>query len=244
MIDNIFGRHKVLSVTPQQMKRDNTSFNLVSQNLTSFNNDSISLINPNIMGSIPTNILGSSGVASIGSIPDSSRKSPTQQIMELGKKYKIPYSGNISTYQQQVIKAVIMHKAIQYDVPLNVALGICGNESSWSMWSNVSSGKLEQCKNIRSGKLSSSDWGAMQINDKAHPEAFPRAKLDLEFNIDYGLRFLSKKNNKVSGDLKLGFGDWDRTIASYNLGHNPTTQKDYEIAKNYVSRVKNKSLRV
>ena len=51
------------------------------------------------------------------------------------------------------------------------------------------SGKLTEGKNVRNGVLSSTDWGAMQINDKAHPKAFPRAKHDLEYNIDYGLNF-------------------------------------------------------
>ena len=173
------------------------------------------------------------------------KKSPTQQILDLGKKYNIPYKGeNINTYQSRVLKSVIMHKAMEHGIPMNVALGIAGNESGWKMWSDPNKGKLVEGKNIRNGSVSSTDWGAMQINDKAHPKAFPRAKYDLEYNIDYGLSFLANRSKKIQGDLNLGFGTWDRTIASYNLGHNPSDASDYEIAKKYVSRVKSNSLKV
>lgn len=248
MIGNIFGKNNILSVTPEQMQKAVNTPSFLQNNLPSFQSDSFSIFNSNINGSIPTSIFDNSfnsnktSNISLESLPDKSRMSPTSQIMELGKKYQIPYSGDINKYQKEVIKNIIIHKAIQYDIPLNVALGICGNESSWSMWSDPKSGKLEQCKNMRDGALNSSDWGAMQINDKAHPKAFPRAKYDLEYNIEYGLKFLANRSDKASGNLNLGFGNWDRTVASYNLGHNPTSQRDYQIAQNYVSRVKKKSL--
>lgn len=248
MIGNIFGKNNILNVTPEQMQKAVSTPALQQNNLPSFKNDIFSTFNSNIKGSIPTSIFDNSfnsnktSNISLESLPDKSRMSPTSQIIELGKKYQIPYTGDINKYQKEVIKNIIIHKAIQYDIPLNVALGICGNESSWSMWSDPKSGKLEQCKNMRDGSLNSSDWGAMQINDKAHPKAFPRAKYDLEYNIEYGLKFLANRNDKVSGNMNLGFGNWDRTVASYNLGHNPTSQRDYQIAQNYVSRVKKKSL--
>lgn len=248
MIGNVFGKNNILNVTPEQMQRVITNPVSTKVQTPFFKNDNLSLLNPNVMGSVPNSSIFDTfhsnklSNTTLESLPDKSRMSPTSQIMELGKKYQIPYSGDINKYQKEVIKNIIIHKAIQYDIPLNVALGICGNESSWSMWSDPKSGKLEQCKNIRNGVLSSSDWGAMQINDKAHPRAFPRAKYDLEYNIEYGLKFLANRSDKASGNLNLGFGDWDRTVASYNLGHNPTSQRDYEIAQKYVSRVKKKSV--
>lgn len=179
----------------------------------------------------------------MGAIPATSYfpgiKSPAQQLMDVGKKYNIPYTGDINSYQTRVVKALIMHKAMEYNVPLNIALGVAGNESGWKMWSNIQKGTL-----IKGNNSGSTDWGAMQLNDNAHPKAFPRAKQDLEFNVDYGMKFLSDQLNKIKGSLGHGFGEWDRAVASYNLGHNPNSKRDYEIARRYVSHVKQQSLLV
>lgn len=163
---------------------------------------------------------------------------PADQLQTLGKKYGVPYQGqSLTTYQKTVAEAIIAAKAQSYGIPLNVAMGMAGNESGRKMWSNPDKGTVTQGKNIRDGVLLSTDWGVMQINDKAHVKAFPRAKYDMEYNIDYGLKFLARQRNSIQGSLGLGFGDWDRTIASYNLGHNPQTTRSYEIATRYVSGV-------
>lgn len=168
--------------------------------------------------------------------------SPAQQLVSLGQKYGVPQrSGNLNSYQSDVIKAIIQVKARQYGIPEQVALGISGNESGWKMWKNVSTGELIEGRNVRDGVLSSTDWGAMQINDKAHSRAFPRAKQDLEYNIDYALSFLARQRQSIRGDMGLGFGDWDRTVASYNLGHNPSSRRDYQIASNYVGHASDRA---
>lgn len=166
---------------------------------------------------------------------------PAQQLQLLGRKYGVPANSNPDKYQSNVIQAIIRAKAAEYGIPEHVALGISGNESGWKMWKNVNSGELVQGKNLRDGELKSTDWGAMQINDKAHAKAFPRAKQDLEYNIDYALRFLAKQRETIKGDLGHGLGDWDRTVASYNLGHNPKTQRGYQIAAQYVGRVSDRA---
>lgn len=166
---------------------------------------------------------------------------PAQQLQLLGRKYGVPAQTNMNKYQSDVIQAIIRHKAAEYGIPEHVALGISGNESGWKMWKNISSGELVQGRNVRDGELKSTDWGAMQINDKAHAKAFPRAKQDLEFNIDYALRFLAKQRQNIKGDLGHGLGDWDRTVASYNLGHNPNSQRGYQIAARYVGKVSDRA---
>lgn len=171
-----------------------------------------------------------------------SGQTPRQQLMGLGQKYGVPYNGgDLNRYQSDVIKAIIRVKAREYGIPEHVALGISGNESGWKMWKNINTAEVVEGRNIRDEELKSTDWGAMQINDKAHARAFPRAKQDLEYNIDYGLSFLARQRQKVQGDMGLGFGDWDRTVASYNLGHNPSSQRDYEIAARYVGHVSNRA---
>lgn len=174
---------------------------------------------------------------------DLNQSSPREQIMRLGQKYGVAYDGSdLKKYQTKVIKTILKAKAQEYGIPEAIALGMAGNESGWKMWKNMDSGALIEGRNQREGKLLSTDWGVMQINDKAHPRAFPRAKQDLEYNIEYGLSYLARQRQKTQGNLGLGFGDWDRTIASYNLGHNPSTERAYQIAQNYVSHVKARSV--
>lgn len=165
--------------------------------------------------------------------------SARQQLMQLGQKYGVAYpSGqSLEAYQKRVVQKIVRVKAREHGIPESIALAISKNESGQQMWKDISAGTLMAGQNIREGQLLSTDWGAMQINDKAHPSAFPRAKTDLEYNIDYGLRYLARQRDRVQGSLNLGFGDWDRTIASYNLGHNPSTERAYAIAERYVSHV-------
>jgi hypothetical protein len=228
---NLFNRNSIFRDDAFSEYRDNPIEKTIASmmvnecSVSNILSDSVSLIYPQAMGGIPTNL---SGI-----------KTPTQQIIDVGQKYNIPYTGDINSYQTRVVKALIMHKAMEYGVPLNIALGVAGNESGWKMWSNIEKGTLVKC--VNSG---STDWGAMQLNDNAHKKVFPRAKQDLEYNVDYGMKFLANRINSIKGSLKLGFGEWDRAVASYNLGHNPSSKRDYEIAQKYVSRVKKQSLAV
>ncbi|MGV3523701.1 MAG: transglycosylase SLT domain-containing protein [Candidatus Sericytochromatia bacterium] len=166
---------------------------------------------------------------------------PADQLASLGRKYGVPPHSDPARYQSEVIKAVIRVKAQQYGIPEHIALGISGNESGWKMWRDLNTGKPVEGQNKRDGQLLSTDWGAMQINDKAHPRAFPRAKQDLEYNVDYALSYLARQRERIQGSLNLGLGDWDRTVASYNLGHNPSTERALATAERYVSRVKERS---
>lgn len=50
----------------------------------------------------------------------------------------------------------------------------------------------------------------MQINDYWHPEAFPRAKTDVAFNIEYGAKYLASQYKR--------YGDWHDAVAAYNAG--------------------------
>jgi len=166
---------------------------------------------------------------------------PIQQLNYLGLKYNVPFNNDLDKFQEDIAKAVITSKANELGIPLKIAFGIAGNESGLKMWSNIQKGTVIKGKNIRAGVLNSTDWGVMQINDKAHKNVASKVKNNLELNIEYGLKFLAEQRTSVKGNLHLGFGDWDKTIASYNLGHSPSSANDLKIAKNYVSRVKNNS---
>lgn len=175
------------------------------------------------------------------SAPPVSFSSPLQQLQYLATKYQVQSQGlSPEQLQTAVIQTILRVKAREYGIPESIALGLAGSESGWKMWSDLDKGIVIQGRNIREGILKSSDWGVMQINDKAHgsPAVFPRVKYDLEFNIDYGLRFLARQRRSIRGDLGLGLGDWDRTVASYNLGHDPRSARSLAIAQRYVSRVR------
>jgi hypothetical protein len=177
-----------------------------------------------------------------------------KELKNIGKKYNVSIekAETPESFQKRVVKAVVIAKAKEHGVPARVALGMAGLESEMKMWDNIGDKHptVVQGKNFvwqRDKKhpeakakkhLSSTDWGAMQVNDKAHPEAFPKAKTDLEYNVDYGLRYLADTRKSVKGNLGYGFGDWDRTIGAYNLGHNPRGKNDHKVARRYILAVK------
>lgn len=159
----------------------------------------------------------------------------TETLLAMAQKYgvTIPAGESMTQHQPAIVKAMVTAIAAKHDVPANVALGVSGHESGgWKMWQNVDKGLV-----VKGANLSSTDWGVMQINDGAHPKAFPRAKKDIEYNIEYGIKFLAEQHKRFSGSLNLGFGDWDKTLAAYNLGHSPS-KSELPQAKQYIKGIK------
>lgn len=171
---------------------------------------------------------------------------PAAQLQALGQKYGVARQAgeSLRQYESKVIKAIVRHKAREHGIPERIALGIAANESGFRMWKDTGSAEVLQGRNVRDGVLKSTDWGVMQINDKAHPRAFPRVQNDLEYNIDYGLSYLARQRSRIQGSLGLGLGDWDRTVASYNLGHDPKTARALSIAQRYVGKVTQRAAQV
>ena len=118
--------------------------------------------------------------------------------------------------QAELVKTVVSETALRYAVPRRIALGLSGHESGgWRMWESDSGEVLHNQNPAVGDRQASTDWGVMQINDLAHPEAFPQARQDLRFNVDYGLRYLAELHQIYRGSLNQGFGDWDVTLAAY-----------------------------
>jgi len=164
-----------------------------------------------------------------------------KQLEELAVKYNvtIPEGEKIDKYQTDIVKAIVTTKAQEYNIPLAIALGVSGHESGWKMWKNVSKESLQNCRNKDDeGNVISTDWGVMQINDKSHSHVFPKAKKNIEANVDYGLRYLSGQYKTYHGSLGMGFGDWDMAIASYNLGSRPRTVEKVTMGKIYIHKVR------
>ncbi len=162
---------------------------------------------------------------------------PSNQMQVLSQKYHLLNPEDpIQPVQERLTKAIVIQMARRYQVPVVLALGLSGHESGgWKMWQ-----AQQPVKNINSNldeSIHSTDWGVMQINDQAHPEAFPLAKTDLEFNIEYGLNYLSQLHTVYQGDLNQGFGDWDQTLAAYHLGHAPKTAQEMHISRRYLKQI-------
>lgn len=139
--------------------------------------------------------------------------------------------------QTELIKTVVGETADRYGVPRRIALGLSGHESGgWRMWQEATGEVLQNQNPAVGDRQASSDWGVMQINDLAHPQAFPQAREDLRFNIDYGLRYLAALHRVYKGSLNQGFGDWDVTLAAYHLGH-PPDAGEMPGALSYLSKI-------
>ncbi len=167
-----------------------------------------------------------------------------QQIKALADKYQLTLKGQTLAEQQaKVARFVIKQAARQQGIPADIALALSGYESSgWKMWRKVAAQTPQRNPNIGpSGQLHSTDWGLMQVNDRAHPQAFPQAEQDLVYNVLYGLDYLAELHQSHYGSLNLGFGSWDLTLTAYHLGHIPEAD-EIAYASSYVRRIRNYGL--
>lgn len=167
-----------------------------------------------------------------------------KQLEELAQKYNIiiPEGEKIEKHQTEIVKAVVIAKSKEYNIPLAIAMGVSGQESDWTMWRNVSKELPELNRNKNdNGNVISTDWGVMQINDKSHFHVFPKVKKNLEANVEYGLKYLVAQYKVYHGSMGMGFGDWDVAIASYNLGSRPRTVEKVTMGKIYINRVRAKA---
>jgi len=105
------------------------------------------------------------------------------------------------------IKTIIESTAKKHKVPSNILLAIAWKESGWHHYND--NGTVVEGRNLnKKGKLISTDWGIMQVNDHAHPQAFPRAKEDIRYNIDFSVRLLKSLHKEQ--------GSWQKAIRAYN----------------------------
>ena len=155
----------------------------------------------------------------IAHTPQATNAAPTVHGQQLSVRHA---ALRTTPTQTELVKTIVSETADRYGIPRRIALGLSGHESGgWRMWQDAT-GEVIQNQNPAVGdRQASSDWGVMQINDLAHPQAFPQAREDLRFNIDYGLRYLAALHRVYKGSLNQGFGDWDVTLAAYHLGHPP-----------------------
>jgi hypothetical protein len=105
------------------------------------------------------------------------------------------------------IRTLLESSAKKHGVPREIVLAIAWHESGWKHYDD--DGSIVSRENFnKKGTHVSTDWGIMQINDRAHPDAFPRAKTDIKYNIDFGVSLLKS--------LYRENGTWNKAIKAYN----------------------------
>lgn len=101
------------------------------------------------------------------------------------------------------LEAMLDAAADRHGIPRAILKGIAERESNWRQFN-------EDGSPVAHGNPGSTDWGLMQINDAAHPQAFPRAKTDLAYNLEYGATYLAQQYRR--------YGNWSDAVAAYNAG--------------------------
>jgi soluble lytic murein transglycosylase-like protein len=101
------------------------------------------------------------------------------------------------------IETLLDRASDKYGIPRPILKAIALRESNWRQYD--SSGNPVAGRNP-----TTTDWGIMQINDYWHPDAYPRAKTDIVYNILYGAKYLKGQHSR--------YGSWPDAVSAYNAG--------------------------
>jgi hypothetical protein len=170
--------------------------------------------------------------------PSSQAEPPMAQLERLSTKYGVRPQADLKAWQRDLTRAIITAEARQQGIPPEIPLSVAYHESRMMMWTDPRSGKVVHNDNMRNGQLSSTDFGVMQINNRAHARAFPQVSTDMEANITYGVAMLARINRKYGQDLGMGLGRWDAVYAVYGLGHIPKTDSERAWAQRIANQYK------
>lgn len=127
----------------------------------------------------------------------------------------------------QVIDQMLTDVANKYQIPPAILKGLAFLESGWRQYDKT--GKAIH------GRVVGVDQGIMQINERFHPEAFPRARHDIQYNIEVGAAYLKSHFDR--------YDNWTKAIAAYNAGSIKYDQKGHIANQSYVDLVKMNSVK-
>lgn len=151
------------------------------------------LIQPGMVLKLPA------GEPSAGPRPSDPPSSGTPT--DIARGLAIPAPG--TNPSRAVLDTLLGRAADKYGIPRPILKAIALRESNWRQYD--SSGNPVAGRNP-----TTTDWGLMQINDYWHPQAFPQAKTDVAFNVEYGAKYLASQYKR--------YGDWKDAVAAYNAG--------------------------
>lgn len=144
------------------------------------------------------------------------RKTPEANIakqaaVEVAKK---PVNRNPSPAE---IRRMLSEVADRHGIPPEILMAIAYKESNWRHYGRDGG--------VLRGRWSPTDQGIMQINEKAHPNAFPRARTDMRYNIEYGARYLKYQFER--------YKNWNDAVAAYNTGSVVRKKKSGKLVNQY-----------
>ncbi|MEM0173937.1 MAG: SH3 domain-containing protein, partial [Sulfolobaceae archaeon] len=129
----------------------------------------------------------------------------------------------------------------QIGLPPQIGWAIAWKESMWTQFKDDGTPLFND-------NGTSADWGIMQINDVAHPDAFPQAKTDWRFNVQYGLKYAYSKYVKAKTMYLDATSIARATYSAYNTGSNytrwesGTDERDNRFYEIYLTSPWNKNL--
>ena len=113
---------------------------------------------------------------------------------------------NVAFANPYLVDQEIERAAERAQVPPDLLKAVAWQESGWMHYSRA--GVQRNANRNKAGSVVSTDWGIVQVNDRAHPRAFPRARVDPRYNLEFGGRLLRSLYQET--------GDWERAIERYN----------------------------
>lgn len=116
---------------------------------------------------------------------------------------------------------MLSEAADRHGIPREILMAIAYKESNWRHYDRDGS--------VLRGRWSPTDQGIMQISERAHPDAFPRARTDIRYNIEYGARYLKYQYDR--------YGNWEEAVAAYNRGSVHRRRNKRIVNQYYVDKV-------
>ncbi|MBC7473390.1 MAG: hypothetical protein H7263_03800 [Candidatus Sericytochromatia bacterium] len=122
------------------------------------------------------------------------------QLIELANKYNIKYK-NVLIEQKEIILNSIACISRENKIPPVVMMSISNIDNYWQ---NIQLGKaidFKYCENI--------GWQPMMLDDHLYSNLFPKAAMNIEFNIT--------STAQILGELKKTQKNWSKSIISFYL---------------------------
>lgn len=135
----------------------------------------------------------------VDSIMESSVNRDIEQHLKDGKGESIyKFYDRITGYRDITYR--IIEQCLYFDVPINIALALCYEESRFYIYA----------ENGIHNKDGSADYGLFQLNSYVYSEYEKEYLMDINNNIRFGIQHLRSDYEE--------YGDWFKAVIAYNSG--------------------------